>query len=240
MLSVRGLSKRFGTLQVLRDISFTVNSGEVVVILGRSGSGKSTLLRCINFLEPVDAGEIWIAGEKIDPRRSNLQRLRQGIGFVFQHFNLFPHLTALGNVTLALRVVKRISKDEAQEIGMKALSQVGLAAKASSYPEELSGGQQQRVAIARALAMNPDLMLFDEPTSALDPELIGEVLNVMESLAGRGMTMIVVTHEMGFAQRVADRALFMHEGRIVEEAAPAELFSNPRTEEARSFIGSIL
>lgn len=240
ILRAVNINKRLGTLHILKDISFTVYSGEVVVILGRSGSGKSTLLRCLNYLETIDSGEIWFEGKKIDPVRTNLQRLRENMGFVFQHFNLFPHLTALDNVTLALRVVKHMNPGEAEHIGKAALDQVGLGARAHAYPDQLSGGQQQRVAIARALAMDPKLMLFDEPTSALDPELIGEVLRAMEALAERGMTMVVVTHEMGFAQRVGDRALFVHEGRILEEATPQEMFKNPRTPEARSFIQSIL
>lgn len=240
MIRVVGLNKRFGRLHVLRDVSFQVARGEVVVILGRSGSGKSTLLRCLNYLEPPDSGEVWIDGQRIDPRRTNLQALREEMGFVFQHFNLFPHRTALDNVTLALRVVKKVPEAQAKEIGMAMLAKVGLAAKADAYPDQLSGGQQQRVAIARSMAMNPKVMLFDEPTSALDPELIGEVLAAMEDLAKAGMTMIVVTHEMGFARRVAQRALFMHEGSFIEEGTPAELFENPKTPEARTFISSIL
>ncbi|MDI7246426.1 MAG: amino acid ABC transporter ATP-binding protein [Bacillota bacterium] len=240
MIKVVGLNKHFGRLHVLRDVNFEVAKGEVVVILGRSGSGKSTLLRCLNYLEPPDSGEIWIDGQRVDPRRTNLQALREEMGFVFQHFNLFPHLTALDNVTLALRVVKKMPEAHAREIGMGTLGKVGLAAKADAYPDQLSGGQQQRVAIARSMAMNPKVMLFDEPTSALDPELIGEVLAAMEDLARAGMTMIVVTHEMGFARRVAQRALFMHEGCFIEAGTPAELFENPKTPEARTFISSIL
>ncbi|MGE5592348.1 MAG: amino acid ABC transporter ATP-binding protein [Betaproteobacteria bacterium] len=240
MIRVVGLNKHFGRLHVLRDVSFQVAKGEVVVILGRSGSGKSTLLRCLNYLEPPESGEIWIDGQRIDPRRTNLQTLREEMGFVFQHFNLFPHRTALDNVTLALRVVKKVPEAQAKEVGMAMLTKVGLAAKADAYPDQLSGGQQQRVAIARSMAMNPKVMLFDEPTSALDPELIGEVLAAMEDLARAGMTMIVVTHEMGFARRVAQRALFMHEGSFIEEGTPAELFENPKTPEARTFISSIL
>ncbi|MFZ5925477.1 MAG: amino acid ABC transporter ATP-binding protein [Bacillota bacterium] len=240
MIKVTKLNKHFGRLHVLRDVSFEVAKGEVVVILGRSGSGKSTLLRCLNYLEPPDSGEIRIDGKLIDPRRTDLQALREEMGFVFQHFNLFPHLTALDNVTLALRVVKRMPESRAEEIGIGVLTRVGLAAKADAYPDQLSGGQQQRVAIARSMAMNPKVMLFDEPTSALDPELIGEVLAAMEDLARGGMTMIVVTHEMGFARRVATRALFMHEGSIIEEGTPTELFENPKTQEARTFISSIL
>ncbi len=240
MIEVTRLNKRFGRLHVLRDVTFRVAKGEVVVILGRSGSGKSTLLRCLNYLEPPDSGEIRIDGTLVDPRKTNLQALREEMGFVFQHFNLFPHLSALDNVTLALRVVKKIPDSRAREIGMGVLTRVGLAAKADSYPDQLSGGQQQRVAIARAMAMNPKVMLFDEPTSALDPELIGEVLAAMEDLARAGMTMIVVTHEMGFARRVARRALFMHDGAIIEEGTPVELFEDPKTQEARTFISSIL
>lgn len=240
MIRVVGLNKHFGRLHVLRDVNFQVVKGEVVVILGRSGSGKSTLLRCLNYLEPPDSGEVWVDGELIDPRRTNLQALREEMGFVFQHFNLFPHLTTLDNVTLALRIVKKMPEARAREIGMGMLGKVGLEAKADAYPDQLSGGQQQRVAIARSMAMNPKVMLFDEPTSALDPELIGEVLAAMEDLAKAGMTMIVVTHEMGFARRVAQRALFMHEGSFIEEGTPAELFESPKTPEARTFIKSIL
>lgn len=240
LINVSGLNKHFGRLHVLRDVSFEVAKGEVVVILGRSGSGKSTLLRCLNYLEPPDSGEIRIDGKLIDPRKTNLQALREEMGFVFQHFNLFPHLSALDNVTLALRVVKKMPESRAKEIGIGVLTRVGLAAKADAYPDQLSGGQQQRVAIARSMAMNPKVMLFDEPTSALDPELIGEVLAAMEDLARAGMTMIVVTHEMGFARRVARRALFMHEGSIIEQGTPTELFENPGTQEARTFISSIL
>jgi polar amino acid transport system ATP-binding protein len=240
IIRVVGLNKHFGRLHVLRDVNFQVYKGEVVVILGRSGSGKSTLLRCLNYLEPPDTGEVWVDGELIDPRRTNLQALREEMGFVFQHFNLFPHLTALDNVTLALRIVKKMPEARAREIGLGMLGKVGLEAKADAYPDQLSGGQQQRVAIARSMAMNPKVMLFDEPTSALDPELIGEVLTAMEDLAKAGMTMIVVTHEMGFARRVAQRALFMHEGSFVEEGTPAELFESPKTPEARTFIKSIL
>ncbi len=240
IIRVVGLNKHFGRLHVLCDVNFGVAKGEVVVILGRSGSGKSTLLRCLNYLEPPDSGEIWIDGQRVDPRKTNLQALREEMGFVFQHFNLFPHLTALDNVILALRVVKKMPEARAREIGMGTLGKVGLAAKADAYPDQLSGGQQQRVAIARSMAMSPKVMLFDEPTSALDPELIGEVLSAMEDLARAGMTMIVVTHEMGFARRVAQRALFMHEGSFIEEGPPAELFENPKTPEARMFISSIL
>ncbi len=239
MLKIRGLHKRFGSLEVLRGIDLEVGVGEVVCIIGPSGSGKSTLLRCINHLEPSTAGEVWVDGERVEPG-PNLRRIRQKVGMVFQQFNLFPHLTALQNVTLGPIKVLRLPRAEAEALGMKLLAKVGLTEKAHAYPDQLSGGQQQRVAIARALAMNPKIMLFDEPTSALDPEMIQEVLEVMRGLASEGMTMLVVTHEMGFAREVADRVVFIDGGRIVEEGPPEELFTCPRHERTRAFLSKVL
>ncbi len=242
--------KRFGRLEVLRGVSMEVARGEVVVIIGASGSGKTTFLRCINHLERLDAGRIYVDGELVGYREKNgrlvedrereVARKRAAIGMVFQRLNLFPHLTALGNVIEAPIRVKKVPRKEAEETGRERLSKVGLADKLSSYPAQLSGGQQQRVAIARALAMEPKLMLFDEPTSALDPELVGEVLDVMKSLAREGMTMIVVSHEMGFAREVADRIVFMDEGVIVEEGPPEELFLRPSQPRTQAFLSKIL
>ncbi len=242
--------KRFGRLEVLRGVSLDVARGEVVVIIGPSGSGKTTFLRCINHLERVDAGRIYVDGELVGYRERNgrlvedseraVARKRAAIGMVFQRFNLFPHLSALGNVIEAPIRVKKVRRKEAEETGRERLSKVGLADKLSAYPSQLSGGQQQRVAIARALAMEPKLMLFDEPTSALDPELVGEVLDVMKSLAREGMTMIVVSHEMGFAREVADRIVFMDEGVIVEEGPPEELFLRPSQPRTQAFLSKIL
>ncbi len=250
MVQILDAHKRFGRLEVLRGVSLDVQRAEVVVLLGPSGSGKTTLLRCINHLEPLDAGRIYVDGELVGYRERNdrlvedrepeIARKRASIGMVFQRFNLFPHLTALSNVTEAPIRVKKASRRDAEERGRALLEKVGLASKVGSYPSQLSGGQQQRVAIARALAMEPKLMLFDEPTSALDPELVGEVLDVMRALARDGMTMIVVTHEIGFAREVADRAVFMDEGLIVEEAPPRELFSSPNQERTKAFLSRIL
>ncbi len=240
MLRIEGLNKSFGTLQVLKGVSLHVHKGEVVVIIGRSGSGKSTLLRCINGLEPIDSGTIWFESEQIKHSPKDLRALRQQVGFVFQSFNLFPHLTALQNVALGPRVVKKVPKPEAEARASEELTRVGLADKLHSYPANLSGGQQQRVAIARGLAMDPKLMLFDEVTSALDPELIGEVLKVMEDLANSGMTMLCVTHEMGFARHVADRVVFMHDGMIDEEGPPTQIFDHPQSPNLKQFIGAIL
>ena len=249
IIEVHNLNKSFGALHVLKDISFSVRRGEVVVIVGPSGSGKSTLLRCLNCLERADSGIIYIDGVPLARRRrgdrwvpaseSSINKIRSEIGMVFQKFNLFPHLTALQNVTEALVTVKKMPRRAAEQIGMELLERVGLADKANTYPNHLSGGQQQRVAIARALAMNPKIMLFDEPTSALDPELVGEVLNVMRNLAERGMTMLVVTHEMGFAREVAHRVIFMDEGQILEEGIPDAFFRSPRHARARSFLQRI-
>ncbi|HTU02372.1 MAG TPA: amino acid ABC transporter ATP-binding protein [Candidatus Sulfotelmatobacter sp.] len=240
MLELTDVHKRFGALDVLKGISFSVARGEVVVIIGRSGSGKSTILRCINGLEPIQQGSITVDGEPVDAHSRQVRRIREEVGFVFQSFNLFPYYTALENVSLAPRIVKRLPPGQARGIAKEMLARVGLSDKLDAYPDRLSGGQQQRVAIARALAMSPKLMLFDEVTSALDPELVGEVLKVMQDLAEGGMTMVVVTHEMGFARRVADRVLFIHEGKIAEEGPPDRIFSAPRNDNLKSFIQSIL
>ncbi len=241
LLKVVNLHKRFGDLYVLRGINLEVKKGEVVVIIGPSGGGKSTLLKCINMLEPPTEGRIILDGMDITAKGVDLNKVRQRIGMVFQQFNLFSHLTAMENITLPLRIVKKIPKDEAEKIAIKYLKKVGLEEEfASYYPHQLSGGQQQRVAIARALAMNPELMLFDEVTSALDPERVKEVLNVMEELAREGMTMIVVTHEMGFAREVGDRVVFMDGGVIVEEGKPEEIFTAPKHPRTREFLSMIL
>ncbi len=239
-ISLRGVNKRFGELQVLRDVSLDVRAGEVVVICGPSGSGKSTLIRCINQLEPIESGDIRVFGDPVSTTKKGLSTLRSRGGMVFQSFNLYPHMTALENITLAPTKVKGLPRARAEEIGIALLARVGLTDKAKSYPALLSGGQQQRVAIARALAMQPDVMLFDEPTSALDPEMIQEVLDVMMGLAGDGMTMIIVTHEMNFARRVADRVVFMDHGAILEVAPPADFFTQARDERARTFLSRIL
>jgi polar amino acid transport system ATP-binding protein len=234
------VSKKFGPLLVLDDISFAVERGEVVVIIGRSGSGKSTALRCLNGLEPIDSGEITVADIRVTAPDVDLRRLRQEVGIVFQHFNLFPHLTVERNITLALTVVKKLSRGEARGMAERVLRQVGLLDKLHAYPEQLSGGQQQRVAIARSLAMSPKVMLFDEVTSALDPELKEEVLHVIEDLAAQGITMLLVTHEMGFARRVAGRVIFMHRGRIHESGPPEQMFGDPGTPELRQFVSTTL
>ncbi len=239
IVRIRALRKAFGSLEVLKGVDFEVTKGEVVVILGPSGSGKSTLLRCINRLEEPTAGEIWFEDVMINDPKTNINKMREHIGMVFQSFNLFPHLTALGNVMLAQRTVLGRSKDEAQRVAREQLTRVGLADKIDNYPSQLSGGQQQRVAIARSLAMDPHVMLFDEVTSALDPELVRGVLDVMKSLASGGMTMLVVTHEMGFAREVADRVVFMDEGLIVEQGSPAQVFDAPVHERTRDFLGHI-
>ncbi len=231
-----GVDKYFGDLHVLKDVSLSVDDGEVVVIIGPSGSGKSTLLRCTNRLEEIQGGEIRLEGEPISDPDVDVNSLRQHTGMVFQSFNLFPHKTALENVALGPMVVKRFEEDEAEKWAKAMLDRVGLADQAEKYPNQLSGGQQQRVAIARALAMDPHVMLFDEVTSALDPELVGEVLEVMRNLAEEGMTMLVVTHEMGFAREVGDRVVLMSEGRIVESGKPADFFAHPETERAKRFL----
>jgi polar amino acid transport system ATP-binding protein len=250
MVKAEGVHKRFGRLEVLKGIDLEVARGEVLVMLGPSGSGKSTFLRCINHLEQINAGRLWVDGELVgyrqqgdklyELREHEVARKRAEIGMVFQRFNLFPHMTALGNVIEAPVRVRRVPRSRAVARGRELLDRVGLADKADAYPAQLSGGQQQRVAIARALAMDPKLMLFDEPTSALDPELVGEVLDAMQQLARSGMTMIVVTHEMGFAREVGDRVVFMDGGVVVEQGRPAELFANPRHERTRAFLSKIL
>ncbi|NLM52812.1 MAG: amino acid ABC transporter ATP-binding protein [Firmicutes bacterium] len=240
MIRVNNLTKNFGNLQVLRGISCHIAPKEVVVIIGPSGSGKSTFLRCLNQLEKATSGEIIINGVNITDPKININLVRQEVGMVFQRFNLFPHMTALENVALAPMKVRKQPRDEAEELAMSLLQRVGLADKAHQYPEKLSGGQQQRVAIARALAMRPKIMLFDEPTSALDPEMVGEVLEVIKSLAYEGMTMVVVSHEMGFAREVSDRIFFMDEGLILEEGTPNEIFSNPKNPRTKSFLSKIL
>lgn len=240
IIEVKDLYKYFGEVKALNGVSLNVERGKVVVIIGPSGSGKSTLLRCINYLEAPTSGEIFIDGEMLTGKQAQLNAIRAEIGMVFQLFNLFPHLTALENVTIAQRVVRGISKQEANEIAMQQLNRVGIPEKAAVYPTQLSGGQQQRVAIARALAMNPKIMLFDEPTSALDPEMIKEVLDVMLDLASAGMTMVCVTHEMGFARSAADEIIFMDEGLIVEHTTPEGLFTNPTHERTMLFLSQIL
>ncbi|MED4994527.1 amino acid ABC transporter ATP-binding protein [Bacillus safensis] len=240
IIRVEKLNKYFGELHVLKDINLTVYENDVVVLIGASGSGKSTLLRCMNFLEIKNDGDIIIDGSPVHPKRDQLNEMRQKIGMVFQHFNLFPHKTVLENIIEAPVMVKKTKKAQASAEASALLEKVGLANKANVYPSKLSGGQKQRVAIARSLAMKPDVMLFDEPTSALDPELVGEVLQTMKSLAKEGMTMVIVTHEMGFAKEVADRVVYMHEGRIVEEGVPSELFDSPREERTKLFLSSIL
>ncbi len=239
MVSIQELHKRFGELEVLKGISLEIRKGEVAVILGPSGSGKSTILRCINRLEEPSGGHIFIDGEEITGRKADLNKMRQKVGMVFQQFNLFPHMTALGNVTLGPLRVQKKPKKEAEKIGLELLKKVGMVEKANSFPMQLSGGQQQRVAIARALAMKPDVMLFDEVTSALDPELVKEVLDVMKNLAMDGMTMIVVTHEMNFAKEVGDRILLIDGGVIVEENTPDQFFTNPRHERTKKFLNMI-
>ncbi|RHW34819.1 amino acid ABC transporter ATP-binding protein [Neobacillus notoginsengisoli] len=237
MISCQSLFKTFNQLEVLKGIDLELAEGEVVVIIGPSGSGKSTFLRCLNFLEAAGSGTISINGQAVGTKEGSLNKLRQDIGMVFQQFNLFPHMTVMGNIIEAPVLLKKMTKDQALQKGMQLLKKVGLAEKAEEYPNRLSGGQKQRVAIARALAMEPKLMLFDEPTSALDPELVGEVLGVMKQLAKEGMTMVVVTHEMGFAREVADRVIFMDEGRIIEQGSPNDIFENPKQERTKEFLG---
>jgi polar amino acid transport system ATP-binding protein len=240
VITVENLYKQFGALEVLKDVSCSVGRGEAVAVIGPSGSGKSTLLRCINMLEVPTKGSILIEGVKINARGININQVRQRMGMVFQHFNLFPHLNIMDNITLAPRKLRGMDKTQADSEAEELLKRVGLLDKKKAYPVQLSGGQKQRIAIARALAMKPGIMLFDEPTSALDPEMVKEVLNVIKDLAGEGMTMMIVTHEMGFAREVADRILFMDEGLILEEGRPENLFENPSTERTKIFLSKVL
>lgn len=240
MINVSGLRKSFNSLEVLKGIDQHVSKGEKIVLIGPSGSGKSTFLRCLNLLEVPTAGEITIEGESITDPKTNVNKLREKMGMVFQHFNLFPHLSVMDNITLAPIKVKKMEKDMACENALRLLKMVGLYDKADAYPAQLSGGQKQRIAIARALAMEPDIMLFDEPTSALDPEMVGEVLEVMKGLADAGMTMVVVTHEMGFAREVASRVLFMDDGYVMEEGTPEQLFGNPKNPRTQEFLSKVL
>lgn len=240
MIKVKNLLKSFGKLEVLKGIDCHVKEREVVCVIGPSGSGKSTYLRCLNMLEEVTSGEIVIDGIPLTHEKTNINKIREEVGMVFQRFNLFPHMTSLQNITLAPVKVRGMSRKEAEEMALELLKKVGLSDKAHTYPAQLSGGQMQRVAIARALAMRPKIMLFDEPTSALDPEMVGEVLGVMKDLAKEGMTMVVVTHEMGFAREVGDRVIFMDEGVIVEEGKPEQIFSAPKNARTQSFLSKIL
>ena len=240
MINVKQLSKSFGDNEVLKAIDLTVKEREVVVIIGPSGSGKSTILRCLNLLEEPTSGEIFFEGQNITAPDSNIDQIRQKMGMVFQSFNLFPHMSVLENLTITPVKIKKEDPEKAKEQALALLDQVGLKEKATSYPASLSGGQQQRVAIARALAMSPDVMLFDEPTSALDPEMVGEVLSVMQDLAKKGMTMVVVTHEMGFAKEVADRVIFMADGIIQEEGTPEEIFERPQNSRTQDFLNKVL
>ena len=237
---VKNLKKSFGKLEVLKDISIDIAEGEVVVLLGPSGSGKSTFLRCLNQLETATAGTIIVDGADVTDKHTDINKVRENIGMVFQHFNLFPHKTVLGNIMLAPVELKKMTKEQATETGMSLLKRVGMESKAEVYPSQISGGQKQRVAIARALAMNPDIMLFDEPTSALDPEMVGEVLAVMKKLAADGMPMVVVTHEIGFAREVADRIVFMDAGYIVEQGTPEEVIDHPKEERTIDFLNKVL
>ena len=240
MIETRDLKKNFGDLKVLTGITQTIKQGEKVVIIGPSGSGKSTYLRCLNLLETPDSGEIYIDGIDILDKKNDINKIRQKMGMVFQHFNLFPHLTVLENITLAPVTLKLKTKEQAQKDAYVLLDKIGLRDKADVYPSTLSGGQKQRIAIVRSLAMEPEVMLFDEPTSALDPEMVGEVLAVMEQLADIGMTMVVVTHEMGFARKVADRVLFMYDGVVLEEGTPDQIFENPQNDRTKQFLQSVL
>ena len=240
MIVFDGVNKYYGDFHVLKDINLTIKKGEVVVVIGPSGSGKSTMLRCINYLETISNGQLTVNNILVADEKTNINKLRRNIGMVFQHFYLYPHKTVLENITLAPMKVLGQSSEEAKKTALYYLDKVGIGEKANAYPSQLSGGQQQRVAIARGLAMKPEIMLFDEPTSALDQEMIGEVLDVMKTLAKEGMTMVVVTHEMGFAKEVADRIVFMDQGKILEEATPAEFYENPQEERARLFLSRIL
>jgi polar amino acid transport system ATP-binding protein len=240
LVKIENIRKNFGALEVLKDISMDVHKGEIVSIIGRSGAGKSTFLRCINGLESIQSGKIVVDGVDVGAPGTDLRKLRRKVGFVFQSFNLFPHLNVLDNITLALRIVNRMGYSQSSEIAANVLQKVGMEERRAAFPDQLSGGQQQRVAIARSLAMNPQLMLFDEITSALDPELIGEVLNVLDNLAQGGMTMILVTHEIGFARKVSDHLVFMHQGVIWESGPPEQLFNTPKTEELATFLQSVI
>lgn len=240
MIDIVDVYKSFGRLEVLKGINLHIDQQEVVCVIGPSGSGKSTLLRCINQLEKVNKGHIYVDGEEVTDPKTDINKVRQKMGMVFQHFNLFPHKTTLENITMAPIKIKGVPREEANKLAMELLRKVGLEDKAHVYPANLSGGQKQRVAIARALAMQPKVMLFDEPTSALDPEMVGEVLSVMKDLALEGMTMVVVTHEMGFAREVGDRVIFMDEGQIIEEGTPEEIFNNPKNPRTQSFLSKVL
>lgn len=240
MIEVKNLVKSFDGNVVLDGITETIQKGEKVVVIGPSGSGKSTFLRCLNLLETPDSGEIWFEGEQINTKKCNINRIRQKMGMVFQHFNLFPHLTVLQNITLAPVMLKLQTKEQAEARARELLTRIGLIDKADIYPNMLSGGQKQRIAIVRSLAMNPDVILFDEPTSALDPEMVGEVLELMKELADDGMTMVVVTHEMGFAREVGTRILFMDGGKVLEQAEPEEFFTNPKNERLKDFLSKVL
>ena len=240
MINVENLSKNFGDLKVLKNISTTVNKGEIISIIGPSGSGKSTFLRCINKLEEPTEGHIYIDGMDLMDKKTDINKIRERVGMVFQHFNLFPNMTVLENLTLSPIMVKKESKEEAEKYASYLLEKVGLSDKANSYPTQLSGGQKQRIAIARALAMKPEVILFDEPTSALDPEMIKEVLDVMRDLAKEGMTMLIVTHEMGFARNVGNRILFMDNGEIIEDCSPKDFFENPTNERIKDFLNKVL
>ena len=240
MIKVENLFKSYGKLEVLKGITTSIKTGEVVAIIGPSGSGKSTFLRCMNHLEKPTGGRIWIGDQELTNKKTNIMKVRQNVGMVFQHFHLFPHKTVLENLTYAPVKTKGLTKAEAEKIGFELLEKVGLSDKANEYPNRLSGGQKQRVAIARALAMQPEVMLFDEPTSALDPEMVKEVLDVMKSLAHTGMTMAIVTHEMGFAREVADRVLFLDNGMLIEDSAPQEFFTSPKSQRAQEFLQKML
>ena len=240
MIEVKNLHKSFGDLEVLKGIDQNVEQGEVLVVIGPSGSGKSTFIRCLNMLETPTKGEIYVDGEQVNAPKADVDKIRQKMGMVFQHFNLFPHKTVKDNITLAPVLLGKMSKEQADKDAMELLGKVGLADKADNYPAQLSGGQKQRVAIARALAMRPEILLFDEPTSALDPEMVGEVLDIMKDLAREGMTMVVVTHEMGFAREVGSKVLFMDGGVIAEQGTPEEIFGNPQNERTKNFLSKVL
>lgn len=239
-ISVKDLSISFGALHILKDVSLEIQKGEKIVIIGPSGAGKSTFLRCLNRLEEPQSGHIFFEGEDVLDKKTDINRIRSRMGMVFQHFNLFPHLTVLQNITLAPVVQKILTKEQANEKAMELLARIGLSDKAQSYPSQLSGGQKQRIAIVRSLAMNPEVLLFDEPTSALDPEMVGEVLQLMKDVASDGMTMVVVTHEMGFAREVATRVLFMDGGNIAEDASPEEIFTNPKSPRLQQFLSAVI